>query len=132
MNESDIGQFRKFDKRLNNLNKKIDEYHYETAWKNNISHIHAYMAFAVSFLAIAISYTLVFYNIITLILYGMFSYIIFFIFVVFALIEYYRTKKMKEKSEQKRQEKCNKFGKWAFPNNKLKAKELSDKLFKEW
>jgi len=28
--------------------------------------------------------------------------------------------------------KCNKFGKWAYPNNKLKAKALSDKLFKEW
>ena len=101
MNEGDIEQFRKFDKKLNNINKKIDKYHYENAWKNNIPIVYAYLTLAVSFLAIGISYTLIFYNIFTSILYGIFSYVIFGIFIVFAVIEYHRTKKMKEKSEQK-------------------------------
>lgn len=28
--------------------------------------------------------------------------------------------------------KCKKFGKWAFPTDTVRAKALSDKLFKEW
>ena len=35
-------------------------------------------------------------------------------------------------SDRKKQWKCDKFGNWAFPNNKAKAKELSDKLYNEW
>jgi hypothetical protein len=35
-------------------------------------------------------------------------------------------------SEKKKRWKCNKFGNWQFPNDKVKAKALSDKLFKEW
>jgi len=37
-----------------------------------------------------------------------------------------------KKSNQKKRWKCDKFGQIAFPTDKVKAKELSDKLFKEW
>ena len=38
----------------------------------------------------------------------------------------------KEKSLSRKRWKCNKFGNLTFPKDKIKAKELSDLLFKEW
>jgi len=38
----------------------------------------------------------------------------------------------KTKSNQKKRWKCNKFGKVAYPNDKVKAKKFSNKLYKEW
>lgn len=35
-------------------------------------------------------------------------------------------------SDRKKRGKCKKFGNLAFPNNATKAKQLEDKLFKEW
>lgn len=35
-------------------------------------------------------------------------------------------------SDRKKRWKCKKFGKIAFPNDPVKAKELEDRLFKEW